>query len=211
MSLETNYFDLEKLRARTLHALPGYSAHSNYAPEMAYGRHRGPVSKSAHQAAVLIALCRTEVGWCIPLTVRSDKVGDHRGQVSLPGGRLELNESGWHAAIREFHEELGANQESVELLSPLTPIYVFASNHQVQPFLGLYHGTEAFKPNDDEVSRLIMLPLSELLEGQTLVVGTMQRGTCLYDAPGFKLDEHFVWGATALILGEFAELCRSLG
>ncbi len=211
MSINQEYhLDLAALRERVHHALPGHLAHTKYAPELAYGRHRGPISKTTHEAAVIVALCETEVGYCIPLTVRSDKVGDHRGQVSLPGGRLEPYESPWHAAVREFHEELGAEVDQIELITPLTSIYVYASNHNVQPYLALYSGKSSFLPNSDEVSRLIMLPCKELVEEEALIVGTMQRGTSLYDAPGFKLDDQFVWGATALILGEVAEILRSM-
>lgn len=206
MSETEKAIDLQALRARCQRALPGHAAHSRFAPEMAYGRHRGPVSKNAHMAAVIVALCETPNGLGIPLMVRSDKVGEHRGQVSLPGGRLEPNESAWHAAAREFHEELGVDSSGLELIAPLTPLYVYASNHQVQPFLTLFKGPATFNPSESEVTQLIMLPASDLLSEEMRIVGTMQRGTCQYDAPGFKADDQFVWGATALVLGEVAAL-----
>jgi 8-oxo-dGTP pyrophosphatase MutT (NUDIX family) len=206
MSEIENAIDLQALRARCQHALPGFAAHSRFAPEMAFGRHRGPVAKNAHGAAVIVALCETPSGLGIPLTVRSDKVGEHRGQISLPGGRLEPNESDWHAAIREFQEELGANSDNLELLTPLTPVYVFASNHRVQPFLTIYRGKAEFTPSESEVTRVLMLSADDLLNDDLRIVGTMQRGTCQYDAPGFRVEDQFVWGATALILGELAAL-----
>jgi 8-oxo-dGTP pyrophosphatase MutT (NUDIX family) len=206
MMSTTTTIDLPEIKERCRAGLPGVSAHSKYAPEMAYGRHRGPVSRHAHTAAVIVALCETSKGLAIPLTVRSEKVGEHRGQVSLPGGRLESHESSWHAAVREFQEELNANPTSIELLTPLTSVYVYASNHEVQPFLAYYRSDAKFQPNEDEVSRLLMFPVADLRSGANLIVGTLQRGSCKYDAPGYKIEDQFVWGATALVLGEVAEL-----
>jgi 8-oxo-dGTP pyrophosphatase MutT (NUDIX family) len=52
----------------------------------------------------------------------------HGGQVSLPGGALNPGETAAEAALREFHEDLGAVGHPIRLLGRLSLIYVHASN-----------------------------------------------------------------------------------
>lgn len=181
------------------------------APQYAYGRHRGPAPKSAHPAAVLIALVSdNQGGWTIPLTLRPPQMVDHAGQISLPGGRAEDGEMVWLTASREFGEELGCATDSLQPIGQLRPLYVYASRHQVIPMVGLCSSRPIFNPNPDEVAELIYFPLERLIAEDSIVCGTMQRGMSRFDAPGFRIDDHFVWGATAMILGEFRQWVCSL-
>ena len=198
---------LSLLESRGRRALPGIDAHRRFAPEMAYGRHRGPIAASAHRAAVVIALMETEQGLVFPLILRSDVSGDqHRGQISLPGGRLDGNELAWHGAKREFSEELGASSESLRLVTQLTPLYVYASNHWVQPFVAHWEHPGPFKPNPAEVAELLWIPVSQLIDQTNIHLAKMLRGNCVYNASGYRFGESFVWGATAMILGELAAI-----
>jgi hypothetical protein len=73
------------------------------APALAYGRHRGPAPEMTRRAAVAIALLKRDDGSTfIPLTMRPKSLKHHGGQVSLPGGKVELGESDLQAAMREF-------------------------------------------------------------------------------------------------------------
>jgi hypothetical protein len=67
-----------------------------------------------------------------------------------------------------------------------------------------------FTPNPDEVAELIFLPLEDLIDDQAIRIGTMQRGTSHFEVPGFWVDEHFVWGATAMILAELRSIVREI-
>jgi hypothetical protein len=74
---------------------------------------------------------------------------------------------------------------------------------------GIFASTPQFKPNPEEVAELIMLPISDLLHSEAIRIGTISRGTGSFEAPGFFIDHHFVWGATAMILAEFRAWCLS--
>ena len=89
-------------------------------------------------------------------------------------------------------------------------LYVYASRHQVVPVVSVCSSLLAFQPNPDEVAELIFFPLQSLVIDEAVVVGTMQRGSSLFDVPGFRVGDHFVWGATAMILGELRQLVRSI-
>jgi 8-oxo-dGTP pyrophosphatase MutT (NUDIX family) len=186
-------------------------SHREFAPEFAYGRHRGPAPRSAHPAAVLIGLVPlSDSEWTIPLTLRPAQMADHGGQVSLPGGRSESGESVWRTACREFGEELGCGTEDLQRIGELSPLYVFASRHFVTPVMGVCARRPVFRPNPDEVAELIFLSLHELVSERVVSVGVMKRGTAQFDAPGFRVGEHFVWGATAMILSELRSILMTI-
>src|SRR5438094_9654386 len=97
----------EDLTTRLARGLPGRAAQRAMAHRLAYGRHHGPVPDDARRAAVLLALHRTAAGWSIPASVRPQTMKAHAGQASLPGGRVESEETLVQTALREFEEELG--------------------------------------------------------------------------------------------------------
>jgi len=186
-------------------------AHRDVAPELAFGRHRGPVPRYAHHAAVLIGLVPDSSGaWTIPLTVRSKNLADYAGQTSLPGGRSEAGETTWQTATREFGEELGCSIDYILPVAQLHPIYVYASRHVVLPMVAVCTQNKEFVPNPEEVAELIFLPLNELIADDAIKINTMQRGTTLFEVPGFWVGDYFVWGATAMILAELRSIVRDV-
>jgi 8-oxo-dGTP pyrophosphatase MutT (NUDIX family) len=137
-------------------------------------------------------------------------MADHGGQISLPGGRSDSGESVWRTACREFGEELGCTTEHLQPVGQLKPLYVYASRHMVTPIVGVCALRPTFHPNPDEVAELIQLPLRELIADDAIKVGTMQRGNVQYEAPGFRIGEHFVWGATAMVLAQLRSMVREI-
>ncbi len=198
------------IKHRLRQILPGCVAQRKMAPEFAYGRHRGPIAYGVHQAAVCLCLYRHDDAWWIPLTLRSGTLADHAGQISLPGGRIEMEEGAWDAARREFLEELGCPIADEALLGQLTPLYVYGSHHHVEIFVAALSHRPEFHPDIAEVAEVITLPLMDLLNPESSVIATMQRGTARYEAPGYRVGKHTVWGATAMILSEFIEVVGGL-
>lgn len=181
-----------------------FDAYAMMAPQYAYGRHRGPAPKQTLKAAVMIAVLQNEQNeWFVPLTLRPAQMQEHAGQVSLPGGRAERGENAYTTALREFEEELGWNKDNLKVIGSLTSIYVYASRYRVKPVLAFSNEQPAFAPNSDEVAELLKLPLQQLLAPNAIDVGVLQRGTMQFKAPGYWIGEHFVWGATAMVLTEF--------
>lgn len=180
----------------------------NGSPELAYGRHRGPARPDVKQAAVLILFQRYSSQWHIILTKRSSKLGDHAGQISFPGGRIEQNESPWMAAVRETEEELGVLLPKLTPIGAIRPIYVFASHHWVRPFLAMQHNDLDFNPNRDEVETVISMPLPHLVASSP-TLRPIVRGTYQFLAPHIEYQEHAVWGATAILLQDVKALLEA--
>ncbi|MCH8199131.1 MAG: UbiA family prenyltransferase [Chloroflexi bacterium] len=77
----------------------------------------------ASPAAVLVPLQHHDGRWHVILNVRSETVGEHRGEVAFPGGRLEPADAGMVAcALRETWEEMGIRPQDVDVLGPLDAV-----------------------------------------------------------------------------------------
>ncbi len=70
------------------------------------------------------------------LILRKKYPGVHSGQVGFPGGRLEPgDQSLLHTALRETEEEVGTPGSNIQVIRPVSELYIPPSNFQVQPFL----------------------------------------------------------------------------
>ncbi|MBM3188777.1 MAG: CoA pyrophosphatase [Chloroflexi bacterium] len=190
--------------ARALSAgLPGPIAHELMAtrPRASpsdYG-HSGP----ARLGAVLVLLYPVGPDLHFPLTRRTDRVANHRGQIALPGGAREVTDAAlWHTALRETGEELGAPADSIQYVGALSPLYIPVSHFQVQPFVGHVAERPSFVPDPTEVAELIEMPLARLLDpeakGEEVRILRGRRTV----VPFYRLAHHVIWGATAMILSE---------
>lgn len=204
--------DLPELLARRLaEPLPGPDESLRFEPRPHFGGHYRDAPPDARQAAVLLLLYPRENRWHIPLTLRPGHLPDHAHQVCLPGGALEPGEASDRAALREFHEELGAEEAEVHLLGRLSPIYVRASNFRVDPWVGFTAGRPQWRPNAHEVEQLLEVPLDHLLDPANLASHKRQYQGQAYIAPHFVWESARIWGATCRILGELITLLEQLG
>ncbi len=199
-----------QLEQRLIRPLPGWKAQAAYQPELSFGRHRGPAPADVRPAAVLLLIYPGQQGWHLPLMLRPLHMPDHGGQISLPGGMIEAGESSRQAALREYTEELGAAAEDVTLLGALTPLYLFASNFQITPWIGYVSKRPRWTPSPREVERLLEVPISHLTGPQAVGhVERRQRGLA-FRAPCYAWQTERIWGATCMILAEFVALAREL-
>lgn len=195
------------LRRRLTEPLPGLEAQLRMAPQPRAWPQPGAVLRPA--AALLLVYPQGQE-WRIPLTVRSSRLRHHTGQVALPGGRLDHpDESPEEAALREAYEEIGVAPASVEILGRLTPLPIAISGHLLYPIVGAAPARPPFAIAADEVDRLIELPIERLLEPDAVAWEERVRSIPPHGAmqvPFFEIEGARVWGATAMVLAEFAEL-----
>ncbi|HEX5471781.1 MAG TPA: CoA pyrophosphatase [Lacipirellulaceae bacterium] len=179
-------------------------------PELSYGRHAGPAPHTARHAAVMLLLFRRRGRWHLPLTERPATLSRHAGQISLPGGSIEIGESSLDAARREVNEELGFDAPS-SALGRLADCYVFASDFLVTPWVVASSEADIiWRPHDREVQDVVELPLATLLDDDSISRLTIQRGPLVFHAPCIAVGSARIWGATCTILSELAGVLRYL-
>ena len=153
----------------------------------------------ARQAAVLVPLF-VEAGqlWTV-LTKRSEHLPHHKGQVAFPGGGLEIGEDPWGAALRESHEELGIEPQSVVKIGELdeagTP-----SGFSIVPCVGAIPYPMELVASEDEIAEVFSIPLLafadvRVVEDQTVKIDGRERMIRVY-----HIGRHQIWGLTARII-----------
>lgn len=151
-------------------------------------------------AGVLIGLIPRPGGPTALLTRRPDTMAKHPGQVAFPGGKVDpIDADEVAAALREAHEEVGTNPETVDLIARGQP-YLTGTGFRVVPVIGLLPADFEPVPCPTEVAAVFETPLSFLLnphnhdrqsgtwQGQTRHYYQMYHG-------GFR-----IWGVTAGII-----------
>ena len=154
-------------------------------------------------AAVLILLYPIDNDWYFFLTKRTNIVEHHKGQISLPGGMIEKNESYKNAALRETHEEIGVAIDEINIIGSLTPFYVPVSKFKIFPFVGWAVKKPKTVMHSIEVERIFSPSIKNLM----LKKMKKEKKGILTDKsitiPYYDLDGEVVWGATSVILAEF--------
>ena len=164
--------------------------------------------KSLKDAAILIALFEKGGEICFPMIKRPENIKNHPGQIALPGGSKEKEESLEQTALREAQEEIGIDPDKVEIIGKLTPIPVPVSGYLVQTYIGIIDEEPEWKLSKDEVADFFILKLSELIGADN---GYYEKWNLRgFDAkvPIFKIGNLKIWGATASVLSEFIELTK---
>jgi 8-oxo-dGTP pyrophosphatase MutT (NUDIX family) len=198
------------LRERLAGTLPGIDAQLRFATGLPRkGWVPGVYPSDARAAAALLLLYPLRNGVAVPLTVRASHLRRHAGQISLPGGAADPGETLEGAALREAQEEIGVDPSSVRVLGLLTPVHVLVSGFTLNPIVGITDTRPDFQPAAHEVEQLLEVPLDDLQDASRIRTGTRIREGVAVEYPYFDLHGHQVWGATAMILGEFICLLRS--
>ena len=159
-------------------------------------------------ASVLILLYTVASEWHLVLTKRRGNLNAHAGQISFPGGRKEPHESLAEAALREAEEEVAIVPKKVDLMGRMESIYIPPSDFQVHPFVGLYRDRPIFDAATDEVEEVIETPLALLNDPTVIETETWELRGHHVPITFFKVGEHKVWGATAIMINEFLHRLR---
>ena len=183
--------------------LPGEKAHDIMRTGPKFPKPLEYMKKKAIPSAVLILLFPNNNTFNFILTLRSKKVETHKGQISLPGGAQEQNESLEKTALRETEEEIGVSPETVELIGRLSTLYVPFSGFDIHPYVGWATEMPEINISVEEVDKIISVPVTELIDSNNLrIKNTSLRGIPV-KMPYFNLKNEIVWGATSMILSEF--------
>ncbi len=196
------------LRAgRLRQGLPGVPTLLSMAPA---GRGYVPMEVAraggCREAAALVLLYPWRGAAHVVLTLRQAGLAQHGGQVSFPGGRCEPGETALACALREADEELAVPPARLEILGPLTPLFIAPSGHCLQAILAATPERPSFRAATAEVAAVIEMPLAQLTDKACRARAPWTVAGAKRDVPYFPFDGHRVWGATAMLLAELGAL-----
>lgn len=186
-------------------------------------RESGVLGKYERSSVVLFLCEDSKKELHIIFEVRALHLQKQPGDISLPGGRIEKNETPEQAAIRESIEELNVGLEDISIVGAMD-YYVTPYNRIMYPFVGLIKNID-IKPNKDEVNHVFKVPLKFFMENEPkcyevnivselpenfpyhLIVGGKN-----YNFNKGSLKQYFyqyngyvIWGFTALIVKSFID------
>jgi len=148
----------------------------------------------------------------ILLTKRPEKLKDHAGQISFPGGKIEtFDESPIETAIRETYEEVGIERKDVTVIGNLD-VYITGTGYRIMPIVSVVNVRHAIKLSSLEVEEIFYLPLNYLLDEKN-----HHKESASYTKNGIKFDYDYyvitygnyrIWGATAGMLINLYEILR---
>jgi 8-oxo-dGTP pyrophosphatase MutT (NUDIX family) len=192
--------------------LPAANAHLKMAPvqRIEMLKSLNPDSLNPRKAAVMMLFYPKNKETHLVLIVRNTYPGIHSSQIAFPGGKVELEDINLaHTALRETEEEIGVDRNKIEVIRSFSEVYIPPSNFLVSPYLGICQSHLDFEMQPDEVAGIIELPLTDFLNDKNLV---MRKLTTSYaneiDVPAFLVQEHIVWGATAMMMSELKETIK---
>ncbi|MDT0630788.1 CoA pyrophosphatase [Rubrivirga sp. S365] len=199
------------LRARLAAPLPGHAAHAEMAPfpARATAETLSTERNEGRPAATLVLLYPGAGGAAsVVLTVRQASLSSHGGQVSLPGGSLDAGETPEDAARREAWEEVGVDPAAPDVLGRLTPLYIPPSRFSVWPVVASVDARPPFRAHEAEVAALVEAPVAAFLDPTLRRRSRRDAPLGTFEVPFFDVGGLEVWGATAMMMAEFAAVVR---
>ncbi|MGL2964826.1 NUDIX hydrolase [Flavobacterium sp. RSB2_4_14] len=162
------------------------------------------------KAAVMMLFYPKNSQTHLALILRTSYNGVHSSQIAFPGGKVEKNDIDLEqTALRETHEEIGIHPNHIKVVRPFTEVYIPPSNFMVYPFMGYSENELDFSLQEEEVAGMVELPLVDFLNDNIVMNVVMQTSYAgAIDVPGFRVNEHFIWGATAMMMSELKETLK---
>ncbi len=162
-------------------------------------------------AAVLLPLYLEDGRHHLLFIQRTDRVRDHKGQISFPGGAWEDDDGTMQAtALREASEEIGLAAGDVEVLGALDEILTIGSNYLISPFVGVFPWPYDLRVDRWETEEAFGVPLAALLDPACLREGRDVLDGQPIPSYFYHYEDRVIWGATARILHQFLGIVATI-
>ena len=207
---------IKKLSAEIKLKLPGFLAQRLMAPlgrkpVTDYINEKAPPKKSA--VLILIYPDKKNFSPKIVLILRPEESRTHSNQISFPGGGLDERDKDLsETALRETEEEIGVDRKLISIIGELTPLYIPVSNYVVYPYVGFCNTALIFTVHPIEVKDIIEIGISELIatKNKTTAKRHIKIRNVEMEVPCYDHNGKIIWGATAMIISELAEIIRRI-
>ena len=204
---------IAKLEKQLKRPLPGNKAHLKMASKLRLNElDKGYDISTAKQSSVLILLYPFHNSIFTVLMERTSYNGVHSGQISFPGGGWEKRDNNFQeTALREANEEVGILPNDVKVIGQLSEMYIPPSNFLVHPFIGFSDKKPQLFPEASEVALIIEADLKTVFHHSDFKEIELEvRGQKII-TPYYNINDHVVWGATAMMLSELKEIVGRMG
>lgn len=157
------------------------------------------------QAAVLVPLVSSPEP-SVLLTLRAAHLKSHPGQVSFPGGMLEVVDQGSKvaAALRETDEEITLSADQFTVLGELSTT-ISKDGVLVYPVLASIESAEKSAASPDEIADIFTVPWQFFVDTPPELLPFERQGVHI-QVPHYYYGGHHIWGLTAMILLELINI-----
>jgi len=143
------------------------------------------------------------------LTQRAAELKHHAGQISFPGGRMELHDADIRVtALRETHEEIGIAEQDVTVIGYLSPMPTI-TGYAVTPVVGLVADGVELNIDQTEVEYTFEVPLPFLLDPSNQKMIERDVDGRLATMAEFHYAGQRIWGATAFIILQLLNIIKN--
>ena len=192
-----------------------------------FKKRKGKIIGDFKESSVMILLKEINEEYYICFEVRAFNLKHQPGDVCLPGGKIEPEESARKAAIRENKEELNLDDQDFELIGEMD-YFISPYNSIMYGFVGKLKKAEII-PSPSEVDHLFWVPVKFFMENEPLAFDIemnpfmktnfpyhLIRGGENYKFHKGKLqqlfyqyEEYVIWGFTALMVKRFVDIIKA--
>ncbi len=165
-----------------------------------------PAPDGLRPASVLLLCDPGAPGVPLLFVLRSEELRQHPGQIAFPGGGAEAFDADVVAtALREAHEELGIERDSVEVLGVLSPFSTAVSERWLTPVVALQRRAIAFRTDHVEIAEWFRVDIVDLLRAPH-TIRELERDGVRRRVHFYEASDRVIWGVTGEIVHELLEL-----
>ncbi|QAT40318.1 CoA pyrophosphatase [Clostridium sp. JN-9] len=178
------------------------------------------------KSSVMILMTEENNNIFVLFEERSHKLRHQPGDICLPGGRIEKNETPVDAAVREVCEELKLSKQDIKIIGEMD-YFVSPYNTIMYPFIASTKG--CINASEDEVERIIKIPLNFFINNEPILydlkIGPLLEDDFPYDLINngrdykfsrgilkeyfYKYKDIVIWGFTAQIIKSFVDILKA--